>query len=593
MYMKKSVLHFFKVLIAGLVLLCLSSCTGLIQKTGSVSVEIGPELMNAAREGGELDEEFVRIVVALEGNRYGIKQTVDIPMEQYWDSMDTDRRFEATFDNIPVGKKLYAVIKTYQMMPGNNLPLELRDPELYGKSDYFTVKAGQNKVSINASDYIRLNPYAYNNTPVVSYNYNKDNYKYNYTIDRSNGVTSTSASFCFDDEGNVYSIDNNSIVANSHMGLLPLTGFYPQGITFDNATKKIYIYAFNEATLKLCDVTDVVTEWDSTQFDNSNVKDINFSETGNDLSNFYHKIVTVKNGILYDIGRNNYGSGNIFLVTKDINNISSLETIADSIIALSDRLNEQNVNFIIDNEQFKITVSINDMLFIDGALYVLISEKGNRISTNGAQVNNFSYISRGAIVKYTPSEDSIKILGWAAEPLNNSGKYAYAKYGDYLIYEDEAKTKPFRIPADKIVNLYYPTNTELISFPTFYVPNGENDSNHLFGPKRFVAIKPKKLVISDEGLAFYTDNNNAYNSKKVNRMITVDLETFAMSCASTADVFDNESVYDITSSTFVSTSVFVSAGIMDSEHMYYLQNSSEFNLQQSGLKEVKVFIPLQ
>lgn len=264
MYMKKSVLHFFKVLIAGLVLLCLSSCTGLIQKTGSVSFEIGPDLLNAAREGGSDIKEYVRIVVALEGKGYGIKQTVDIPMEQYWDSMATDRRFEATFDNIPVGKKLYAVIKTYQMMPGNNLPLELRDPELYGKSDSFTVKAGLNKVSINASDYLRLNPYAYNNTPVVSYNYNKDDSEYNYTIDRSNGVTSTSASFCFDDQGNVYSINNNSIVANFHMGSLPLTGFNPKGITFDNATKKIYVYALNEATLNLCDVTDVVTECDLT-----------------------------------------------------------------------------------------------------------------------------------------------------------------------------------------------------------------------------------------------------------------------------------------------------------------------------------------
>ena len=292
--MKKSVLSFFKVLMAGLILLCLSSCTGLIQKTGSVSFEIGPELLNAARDGGLVTEdnrEFVRIIVALEGKGYGIKQTVDIPMEQYWNSMDTDRRFEATFDNIPVGKKLYAVIKTYQMMPGNNLPFELRDPELYGKSDYFTVKSGQNKVSINASDYIRLNPYAYNNTPVVSYNYNKDNYKYNYTIDRSNGVTSTSKSFCFDDQGNVYSISTNSIVSNTKYGFINLSDFSPDGITFDNATGKIYVYKLDNATLKICDVTDAVNDWNSELFNNDNIKIISFSETGNSLSSFKHKII--------------------------------------------------------------------------------------------------------------------------------------------------------------------------------------------------------------------------------------------------------------------------------------------------------------
>ena len=47
--MKNSVLRFFKVLIATLILLCLSSCSGLIQNTGSVSFVIDEDFFNAAR----------------------------------------------------------------------------------------------------------------------------------------------------------------------------------------------------------------------------------------------------------------------------------------------------------------------------------------------------------------------------------------------------------------------------------------------------------------------------------------------------------------------------------------------------------------
>ena len=198
-------------LFVGFFVLVMTSCTGLIQKTGSVSFEIGPELLNAAREGGtpvtEDNREFVRIVVALEGNRYGIKQTVDIPFETYLNSMHSDRRFEATFDNIPVGKKLYAVIKTYQMMPGNTLPLELRDPELYGKSDYFTVKAGQNKVSMNAANYRKQVPFAYNDTPVVTYNYLNEAYEF--MID-GYSISANSNNYCFDNNGYFYTLNSQS-----------------------------------------------------------------------------------------------------------------------------------------------------------------------------------------------------------------------------------------------------------------------------------------------------------------------------------------------------------------------------------------------
>ena len=59
-----------------------------------------------------------------------------------------------------------------------------------------------------------------------------------------------------------------------------------------------------------------------------------------------------------------------------------------------------------------------------------------------------------------------------------------------------------------------------------YCPEYEDDG--FYGPEKFIALKPKKLVIADNGLAYYTDNNDAYRVKNRNRVVTVDLESFAL-----------------------------------------------------------------
>ena len=125
--MKKSVLFFsriYSLLIAGLLVLCLSSCAGFMQRTGSVTFTFDAKvLQNAARDGGDpmTEEKGFRIEVALEGEGgFGVKQTVIIPIDVFEESMRTDRRFEAPFDNIPVGKKMYALVKVYRDTPNND-----------------------------------------------------------------------------------------------------------------------------------------------------------------------------------------------------------------------------------------------------------------------------------------------------------------------------------------------------------------------------------------------------------------------------------------------------------------------------------------
>lgn len=72
----------------------------------------------------------------------------------------------------------------------------------------------------------------------------------------------------------------------------------------------------------------------------------------------------------------------------------------------------------------------------------------------------------------------------------------------------------------QLFNLYSPKTT--ISGEGLQLSN-----TALYGPHKFIAIKPKKLVIADDGIAFYVDADGFYKYKNVNRIVIVDLEKFS------------------------------------------------------------------
>lgn len=553
MYMKKSVLHIFKVLICGLVILCLSSCTGLIQKTGSVSFEIGPELLNAARAGGDPDEEFVRIVVALEGNRYGIKQTVDIPFEKYMSSMNSDRRFEATFDNIPVGKKLYAVIKTYQMMPGNTLPLELRDPELYGKSDYFTVKAGQNTVSINAADYRRQIPFSYNDTPVVTFS--KNSSFYFYELSSGFNCTVNNNSFCFDNDGYFYTLEQIDQYAYRILSNNPsiseessINHSYSPSLIVDSKTNIMYSYYFYAGDVYITKYPELISSNISENKEEKTIDSLVVTIDGGPTYACYPKSCTINNGIVYIIA--SYSEDGVYLFTVPFENIS-----------------------LIAKEKIEIpTGEIKDIIYMDGSIYFLINHFGNTLSGSSTQ-SPYGYYSRGALVKYNISDGSIRTLGWTSEPINNSGKYIYisAAQGSRKLYEDSNCLIPFKVSTKDIEG---ESMGGEILFPSFYAPAGKNNTSHFYGPQKIIGIKPKKLIIADNGVAFYTDSDNAYNAKNVNRIVTVDLETFAITNVADAPngvTFEPDLTGDINTSAFAYVK-----NIMEEGKTYYESEDVEY-----------------
>lgn len=184
------------------------------------------------------------------------------------------------------------------------------------------------------------------------------------------------------------------------------------------------------------------------------------------------------------------------------------------------------------------TAMITDMLYQDGRLYLLYKEAFSWPSS-ATTIGN-----RGAVIEVNLFDGSVRNTGLTTSALSNT-EYKLQGYNNSLMYTDSACTTPY-IPSEEIL-----TNAN-VEYPDICFPNEGEKS--FYGPTRFIAVKPKKLVIADEGLAFYTDNE-LLRYKNVNRVVYVDLENFAVEKIVTLDssvgLSENETSV-LTSDSFIS-----------------------------------------
>ena len=199
------------------------------------------------------------------------------------------------------------------------------------------------------------------------------------------------------------------------------------------------------------------------------------------------------------------------------------------------------------------TPMITDMLYQDGRLYLLYKEA---FSWSGSP-SPTTIGNRGAVIEVNLFDGSVRNTGLTTSALSNT-EYKLQGYNNSLMYTDSACTTPY-IPPEEIL-----TNAN-VEYPDICFPNEGEKS--FYGPTRFIAVKPKKLVIADEGLAFYTDDE-LLRYKNVNRVVYVDLENFAVEKIVTLDssvgLSENE-----TSVLTSESSVFVE------EFSYYTKNGSD------------------
>ena len=164
-------------------------------------------------------------------------------------------------------------------------------------------------------------------------------------------------------------------------------------------------------------------------------------------------------------------------------------------------------------EDMGVSGAITDIAILyDGTVYVLVSNVGNSSGDSGDSfIYNYNQsntmYSRGALLKIQSTSSGFEVvdtLGWT------DSSRQIAPVG-------EAK---------------WDNSTLTILQPlTAYIPSFSEKSKKFYGPRRFVAIKPKEIAIADCGANFVMPNcNERQNGKRFdhNRVVTVSLSSFAI-----------------------------------------------------------------
>lgn len=184
------------------------------------------------------------------------------------------------------------------------------------------------------------------------------------------------------------------------------------------------------------------------------------------------------------------------------------------------------------------------VIHYDGYVYVLVSQNGEKYATDAYLTSETTkaIYSRGAILRLYSTSNGFKVsakTGWteSARTIYTKGDLPDALNTDYSGVQDSVtKLESFR----NGLNLYVPKYSE--------------KNSHFYGPRRFVAIKPKELAIADSGANLMLpdyDNKKTGGFFKHNRVVNVNLYKFAI---------DPSSVVDLNSISFVAASINTTIG---------------------------------
>lgn len=323
---------------------------------------------------------------------------------------------------------------------------------------------------------------------------------------------------CFDSEGNLYLLQltfnyENSIALESTKTewtapnmkqKLGINFAYESNIaiTSDFETNKFYIFLIDQdadTTIAVNCYPEILSSNGATTTKLS--KSLDFG--GGSISSYHF---AVNNDTLYMLSTSQGVSNPYTLRVYDLSLLSG----DDSSINYSKSISIDLLSILgVDD----IKGEISDMLYQNECLYMLYKE-----------VSNYDpdpdIYSRGGVIQYNLLTGSTLFKGFTSNCIAKDSGYSLQAmtrdtYGNqYLLYMDATGNEPF-----------VPDVNKAEKYPDIYVP-GENESS-FYGPTKFIAIKPKQLVISDEGFAYYTYNGLLYR-KNINRVAIVNLEDFAI-----------------------------------------------------------------
>ena len=423
-------------------------------------------------------------------------------------------------------------------------------------------------------------------TNYVLYNNTGSDYQYylkdspSASVSGTEDMSASSSSFCFDADGTLYSLTENidgDIVKTSNNKTFTLSDSYLTGVLVDLKTNIFYTYKANQGTLNFKKYpnlisdgnTETVESYDSVYVPGNEV----YYETGGGDENGKARMA-IYDGIVYIIARTDQGFG-------------------DYVFGWYNLTSATNGTFdFTDNSEAETLLStgkITDILYQDGSVYMLLD------GTKDDFDMDYKYSSRGAVLCYNCQTEEVTVCGWIDDATDISGKVFYAingsdnkaflKQNASFIEDGDEKAAYIANRANWItIDDTIPSGSGV--YPSLYFPSEAQANSAFYGPKKFIAIKPKKLVIADEGCFFYTDSNNAFCFKNVNRVVTVDLESFAISAVDDVSVtFGEDESSDMVSSgyTFVEN--------LNLSNCIYSTSGSEYNSSSTGAS-VKLSIPL-
>ena len=171
---------------------------------------------------------------------------------------------------------------------------------------------------------------------------------------------------------------------------------------------------------------------------------------------------------------------------------------------------------------FGVSGKVTDMAVLENGIVAVLIRDANASSTYDSSTpysvtdtynveNNGTVTSRGALVLLSSDLSLIKTLGWT----------------------DSSRTISATLKNDSS-DPYNgaPSNSQIASI-TANIPEYEERNTHFYGPMRIVAVRPKELVIADCGANFVLPDYSEKKNGKMfahNRLMTVDLRNFAISC---------------------------------------------------------------
>ena len=325
-------------------------------------------------------------------------------------------------------------------------------------------------------------------------------------IDTSNpAYTSQGASFasyCFDSKGSIYINAGNGkiyLTATSQeidTGLANL-----EGLACDRANDNLYLYvvSYNNGTESYSMYEVPARDNFASTLDTASLKCYKFA------LNFTNGITSVP--YAFTVHDNKFyapcldSESNSFFIEADISKAVIDGETGKYIITLGDS------NLVNLNESFPPDVEFTDILYQDGYVYTLLKFEGYHVGT----VIRYNTFSSSATMLEIPTP--AKLEGYAQVFVMSNEQHVD-------LYSDESLKNPVMCVYTKL-------------FSNIYAPSTDADlSSYLCGPVRFLAIKPKKLVIADDGIAFFTDDSGNLSYKNINRVVYVDLETFSIESVS-------------------------------------------------------------